>query len=182
MIIMVGNRICKDCVDALAVIEREHLPVEFHDMSLSLEYVKEFLEIREGNWELFEECRKVNGIGIPVFVLEDKTVTLDPEAAYEAARSQKQKTVVMFGSHLCKACRAAHSQMKEEGLLVEFHDIVENLDDMRQFLRIREGNEGLYKEVREAGRVGIPVFLLPDGTVTRDAGAARKAAAGLTKA
>ena len=42
MIIMVGNRICKDCVAAMAVIERERLPIEFHDMSKSLDYVKEF--------------------------------------------------------------------------------------------------------------------------------------------
>lgn len=179
MITMVGNHICKDCVNALAVIEREHLPIEFHDMEMSLEYVKEFLKIREGNWELFEECRRVNGIGIPVFVMEDGAVTLDPEAAYEAARKVKNKTVVMLGSHLCKVCREKHALIKAQGLPVEFHDIVENLNDMRQFLKIREGNEKLYKDVREAGRVGIPVFILPDGTVTRDADAAMKAAAEL---
>lgn len=176
MIIMSGNHICKDCVSAMAVIERERLPIEFHDMETSLEYVKEFLKIREGNPELFEECRKVNGIGIPVFVLEDGTVTLNPEEAYEAARKVKSKAVLMFGSHLCRVCREKLALIKAQGLPVEFHDIVENLNDMRQFLKIREGNEELYRDVREAGRAGIPVFVLPDGTVTRDADAAMKAA------
>ena len=176
MIIMVGNHICKDCVSAMAVIERERLPIEFHDMEQSLDHLKEFLKIREGNPGLFDECRKNNGIGIPVFVLEDGTVTLDPETAYEAARKAKEPAVVMIGSHLCKICREKHALIKEEGLKVEFHDIVENLDDMRQFLRIREGNEALYKEVREGGRVGIPVYILPDGTLTRDSDKALAAA------
>ena len=49
MIRMIGNHICKDCVSAMEVIQRERLPIEFHDMEKALDYVKEFLEIREGN-------------------------------------------------------------------------------------------------------------------------------------
>ena len=77
MIVMVGNHICKDCVAAMEVINRERLPIEFHDMEKALDYVKEFLSIREGNPDLFEECRRENQIGIPVFVLEDGRVTKD---------------------------------------------------------------------------------------------------------
>lgn len=32
MIRMIGNHICKDCVSAMEVIQRERLPIEFHDM------------------------------------------------------------------------------------------------------------------------------------------------------
>ena len=46
MIRMIGNHICKDCVSAIEVIQRERLPIEFHDMEKALDYVKEFLEIR----------------------------------------------------------------------------------------------------------------------------------------
>ena len=53
MIRMIGNHICKDCVSAMEVIQRERLPIEFHDMEKALDYVKEFLEIREGNPELY---------------------------------------------------------------------------------------------------------------------------------
>ena len=89
MIRMIGNHICKDCVSAMEVIQRERLPIEFHDMEKALDYVKEFLEIREGNPELYDEIRKEGRVGIPVFILPDGTVTNDFEAAREAARSLK---------------------------------------------------------------------------------------------
>lgn len=179
MITMVGNHICKDCEAALAVIKRERLPIHFHDMETALDYVKEFLKIREGNPELFQEARENNQLGIPVFVLEDGTVTMDCEAAFEAARKAKAPVVTMLGSHLCKHCRAVLETVKEEALKVEFHDIVENLDDMRQFLKVREGNPELYAEAAAEGKVGIPVFILPDGTITRDSKAALEAARAL---
>ena len=78
---------------------------------------------------------KTTQIGIPVFVLEDGTVTMDCDAAFEAARRAKKPAVVMVGSHLCKACRNRLAELKEEGLPVEFHDIVENLNDMRLYLQ-----------------------------------------------
>lgn len=168
MITMVGNHICKDCVAALEVIEREHLPIEFHDMEKALDYVKEFMGIREGNPELYREARENNQIGIPVFVLEDNTVTMDCETAFEAARKKKKPVIVMVGSYLCKSCRAKLEIIREEGLPVEFHDIVENLNDMRLYLKLRESHPEIYDKIREEGRVGIPVFILPDGTVTND--------------
>ena len=168
MITMLGNHICKDCMAALEVIGRERLPIEFHDMEKALDYVKEFLAVREGNPELFKEARVNNQIGIPVFVLEDGTVTMDCEAAYAAARRKKRPAVIMIGSHLCSSCRARLEEIREAGLTVEFHDIVENLNDTRMYLKIRESHPEIYDEVRAEGRVGIPVFVLPDGTVTRD--------------
>lgn len=91
MIRMIGNHICKDCVSAMEVIQRERLPIEFHDMEKALDYVKEFLEIREGNPELYKEARENNQIGIPVFVLEDGTVTMDCDAAFEAAEGRRSR-------------------------------------------------------------------------------------------
>ncbi|MBQ7796355.1 MAG: hypothetical protein IJ374_07345 [Lachnospiraceae bacterium] len=168
MITMLGNHLCKDCVAACAEIERQHLPIEFHDMETSMEYLKEFLKVREGHPELFEECRKNNSIGIPVFVLEDGTVTFSCEEAFEAAKRIKAPVVTMVGTHLCPGCRARLEEIREEGLNVEFHDILENLQDMRLFLKIREGHPEIYDEIRNVGRVGVPVFILPDGTVTID--------------
>ena len=40
MIRMIGNHICKDCVSAMEVIQRERLPIEFHDMEKALDYVR----------------------------------------------------------------------------------------------------------------------------------------------
>ena len=42
MIRMIGNHICKDCVSAMEVIQRERLPIEFHDMEKALDYVRAF--------------------------------------------------------------------------------------------------------------------------------------------
>jgi glutaredoxin-related protein len=179
MITMLGNRICKDCVAAMEVIDRERLPITFHDMSTVIDYLKEFLTVRSQNPEVFKEAKENNGIGIPVFILDDGTVTMDCEAAFEAARKVKVPAVTMYGSHVCKACRAHLETIKAEGLKVEFHDIVENLNDMRAFLKIREGNEELYADVIAEGRVGIPVYILPDGTITRDSEKALDAARAL---
>ncbi len=176
MIKMVGNRVCKDCAAALEVIEREHLPIAFQDMQRALANVKEFLNIRESHPEIYEECRKENQVGIPVFVLEDGTVTLDCEVAFEAARKVKEPVVVMVGTHLCKSCRENLEIIREKGLKVEFHDLAESMPDMRLFLKIREGHPELYDEIRKAGRVGLPVFILPDGTVTLDTGLALETA------
>lgn len=168
MITMVGNHICKDCRAAMEVIERERLPIEFHDMEKALDYVKEFVGIREANPELYKEARENNQIGIPVFVLEDGTVTMDCETAFEAARKKKKPVITMVGTYLCKACRAKMEIIREEELPVEFHDIVENLNDMRLYLKIRESHPEIYDKIREEGRAGVPVFIMPDGTVTND--------------
>lgn len=168
MITMIGNHICKDCVAAMEVIERERLPIEFHDMEKALDYVKEFMAVREANPELYKEAKENNQIGIPVFVLDDGTVTMDCETAFEAARKKKKPAVTMVGTYLCKACRAKLELIREEGLPVEFHDIVENLNDMRLYIKIRESHPEIYDKVREEGRAGVPVFILPDGTVTGD--------------
>lgn len=169
MITMLGNHLCKDCVAACAEIERQHLPIEFHDMETSIDYVREFLKVREGNPELFDECRKNNTIGIPVFVLEDGKVTFDCEEAFEAARKIKAPVVTLVGTWLCPDCRVVIEQAKAEGLNVEFHDMLENLQDMRLFLKLREGHPEIFDELRKDNKVGIPVFILPDGTVTTDA-------------
>ena len=168
MITMLGNHLCKDCAWACAEIERQHLPIEFHDMETSMDYVREFLKVREGNPELFEECRKNNTIGIPVFVLEDGKVTFDCEEAFEAARKVKAPAVQLVGTWLCPDCRVVVEQAKAEGLELEFHDMLENLQDMRLVLKIREGHPEIYDELRVDNKVGIPVFVFPDGSVSVD--------------
>ena len=168
MITMLGNHLCIDCVKACAEIERQKLPIEFHDMETSMDYVREFLNVRDGHPELFDECRKNNSIGIPVFVLEDGTVTFDCEVAFEAARKVKAPTVQLVGTWLCPDCRIAVEKAKEEGLAFEFHDMLENLQDMRLYLKIRESHPEVYDDLRKDNKVGVPVFVLPDGSITVD--------------
>ncbi len=168
MITMLGNHQCPDCVRACAEIERQQLPIEFHDMETSMGYLKEFLSVRDANPELFEACRKNNTIGIPVFVLEDGTATFDREVAFEAARKVKTPVVQMVGTWLCPDCRVATEQAKAEGLEFEFHDMLENLQDMCLYLKIRENHPEIYDAVRADGKVGVPVYVFPDGSLTLD--------------
>ena len=168
MITMFGNHHCKDCVNACAEIERQNLPIEFHDMETSMEYLREFLKVRDEHPELFDECRKNNSIGIPVFVLEDGSVTFDCEAAYAAAKAVKAPAIPLVGTWLCPDCRVAVERAKAEGLEFEFHDMLENLQDMRLYLKIRESHPEVFDELRANNKVGVPLFVLPDGSISVD--------------
>lgn len=168
MITMLGNHKCIDCVKACAEIERQHLPIEFHDMETSMDYVREFLKVRDENPQLFDTCRENNSIGIPVFVLEDGTVTFDCEAAFEAARKVKAPAILLVGTWLCPDCRVAVERAAAEGLAFEFHDMLENLQDMRLYLKLRESNPEIFDPLRKENKVGVPLFVLPDGSVSVD--------------
>lgn len=182
MIKMIGNHVCPHCAAALKEIERERLPIEFHDMSRGTEYIREFLAIREGHPELYDERRKENKVGVPVFVLSDGTVTFDKGRAFAEARLEKDPAVTVVGSMLCPDCRRVMTAAGNEGLPVEFYDMVESMDNMRLFLKLREGNPEVFEPVRAQNKIGIPVFVLPDGTVTVDENAGLDAARSLAAA
>ena len=40
--------------------------------------------------------------------------------------------------------------------------------NLKHFLKIREANRELFKEEIEQGTIGIPLFVLDDGTYTKD--------------
>ena len=55
-----------------------------------------------------------------------------------------------------------------KGVDFDFVDISSNLTDLKVYLRIRDSHPELYDAVRANGGVGIPAFVLADGTVTMD--------------
>lgn len=69
----------------------------------------------------------------------------------------------VYGSHLCEDTQKALKELKD----VEFRNISEDLSALKEFLAIRD-NSPLYDEVKKNGGIGIPVFVLDDGTVTFD--------------
>ena len=181
MIRLIGNRACPDCRDAYTIIEKEGLPVEIHEMADDLAVIKEFLALREGNPDVFEECVKAGSIGIPAYILSDGKITLDTEEAMNAARAEKKKKVILYGTRLCVYCREAMTAAKAEGLPLEFHDIAEDLKAFKAFLKIRGEYDDLYEDAKKNNRVGIPVYVLPDGTVTRNTEEALNAARAVSK-
>ena len=73
----------------------------------------------------------------------------------------------VFGSEICSGCRAFKALMAERGLEVDFVEITASVANLREFLKLRDTNE-LFAPIREEGRIGIPVFVREDGTVTLD--------------
>lgn len=69
----------------------------------------------------------------------------------------------IYGSHLCEDTQKALKEVKD----AEFRNISEDLSALKEFLEIRDTNP-IYDEVKKNGGIGIPVFVLDDGTVTFD--------------
>lgn len=75
--------------------------------------------------------------------------------------------VTVTGSHLCPDTLYAIQKLKEADADLSFVDISAALADLKTFLAIRE-SDALYDEVRKNGGIGIPLFVLEDGTRTLD--------------
>ena len=75
--------------------------------------------------------------------------------------------VTVIGSHLCPDPLYAIQKLKEADADLSFVNISAALADLKTFLAIRE-SDALYDEVRKNGGIGIPLFVLEDGTRTLD--------------
>ena len=75
--------------------------------------------------------------------------------------------VTVTGSHLCPDTLYAIQKLKEADADLSFVNISAALADLKTFLAIRE-SDALYDEVRKNGGIGIPLFVLEDGTRTLD--------------
>lgn len=75
--------------------------------------------------------------------------------------------VTVIGSHLCPDTLYAIQKLREADADLSFVNISAALADLKTFLAIRE-SDALYDEVRKNGGIGIPLFVLEDGTRTLD--------------
>jgi glutaredoxin-related protein len=73
---VVGSHLCPDTLYALCELRRENIDIDFKDLSANLQDLKEYLSLRE-SLEIYKDIREMGGIGIPCFILEDGTKTLD---------------------------------------------------------------------------------------------------------
>ncbi|MDD2964996.1 MAG: glutaredoxin-related protein [Bacteroidales bacterium] len=73
--------------------------------------------------------------------------------------------LTIIGSNLCGDTRKALKALDEVNASYEFLDISNSLDSLKVFLKERDTNP-LYGKVKEKGTIGIPFFVLPDGTET----------------
>ena len=76
-VIMYGSRICSDCVWAeKKILERNDIELDYRVMTNDTKTLKEFLAYRDHE-AVFEPVREGGTIGIPFFILEDGTKTLN---------------------------------------------------------------------------------------------------------
>ena len=79
MIKIYGMKSCPDCVAVDEQVKGNN-NYEIIDIGEHVRYLKEFLRLRD-NSPVFDEAKQMGYAGIPCFVLEDGTITLNPEEA-----------------------------------------------------------------------------------------------------
>lgn len=73
---VIGSHLCPDTLYALCKLSEKHVDLEFKNLSASLPDLKEYLAARDSD-PLYEAVKAGGGIGIPYFVMEDGSTTLD---------------------------------------------------------------------------------------------------------
>ena len=76
-----GAEICIDCRNYKAIQKARGFEAEYIEITEDTMKLKEFLKIRDHH-PLFDEVRAHSGIGIPLFVKEDGTMTFDMNEAF----------------------------------------------------------------------------------------------------
>ena len=71
----------------------------------------------------------------------------------------------IYGSPLCPDCVKCKAELEEAGVEFLYLDIGEKLLYLKQFLKIRDGNE-LFEPVRQRGQIGIPCIQREDSSIT----------------
>lgn len=75
MLKVYGSRLCPDCVQCCADLDRQGIAYEYHDFADDLMDLKTFLTIRDTD-PLFAQVRGSGKIGIPCLVEDDGSVSL----------------------------------------------------------------------------------------------------------
>lgn len=75
--------------------------------------------------------------------------------------------IKIYGSMLCPDCVECRKELDQAGIAYEYLDFSESLKNLKEFLMLRDKEE-IFREVREAGKIGIPCILREDGTLTLD--------------
>lgn len=79
-----------------------------------------------------------------------------------------RSVITVFGMATCPDCAEVKYQIRDDSGF-RFVDIGEHVKNLKAFLRIRDVSP-VFDDVKKNGRIGIPCFVLSDGTVTLRAG------------
>ncbi len=77
MIKIYGLKTCPYCDFLQNQIKGKEDQFEYIDIGTHVRYLKQFMRLRDSRSE-FDHSKEIGDIGIPAFVLEDGSITLDP--------------------------------------------------------------------------------------------------------
>ena len=89
------------------------------------------------------------------------------EAPLFFAKGDFIRKVTVIGSHLCQDTLYALNRLSEAKAEIDFKNLSASLADLKVYLALRQDSP-VYADVREGCGIGIPCFVLEDGTVTLD--------------
>ena len=75
--------------------------------------------------------------------------------------------MIIYGSMLCKDCVACRKTFDENNIPYEFRDINTELQNLKDFLKLRDGNT-LFDPIRAEGGIGIPCIVNGGGEISLD--------------
>ncbi len=76
----------------------------------------------------------------------------------------KETMIKIYGMHTCPDCTYVEEQVKGNERY-EIIDIGMHVKNLKEFLKLRDCSP-VFDQAKKAGTVGIPCFVLEDGTVT----------------
>ena len=77
--------------------------------------------------------------------------------------------VTLIGSHLCPDTLYAINELAARKIKIQFKNLSASLADLKTYLALRESSP-VFDGPKARGSLGIPCFVLEDGTVTLDLG------------
>lgn len=74
--------------------------------------------------------------------------------------------IIMYGAEICPDCVKAKAQLeKASNIELDYRNITKNTMLLKEFLAYRD-HEEIFGPIKEKGKIGIPFFILEDGTKT----------------
>ena len=69
------------------------------------------------------------------------------------------------GSMLCPDCVQCREDLDKAGIEYEFLDFGDSLKNLKEFLKLRDGNP-MFDPIRAEGKIGIPCLQKDDGSLS----------------
>lgn len=74
--------------------------------------------------------------------------------------------IIMYGAPICGDCVIAKERLLEKkDVTLDYRNIIESTAVLKEFLSYRD-NESIFDDIKANGNIGIPFFILEDGTKT----------------